>query len=305
MIRYIDAYRDDFGVEAICRTLGATECEFITSRGYRAAKNRPPSARQARDQLMTAEIERIHRANYGVYGVRKVWHAMLREGWLIGRDQCARLMRAAGLAGVTRGSGPRTTAPASGPDTRPDLVERAFHADGPRRLWVADITYVRVICGFVYTAFVIDVYSRKIVGWSTRASMRTEVLTLDALEHALATANLQVDADLVHHSDRGSQYVAIAYTDRLAEAGIRPSVGTVGDSYDNALAETVNGLYKAELVYRQPVWRSLADVEFATMNWVHWWNTARLHEHLGYRTPDEVETAYYERRKNEQKLETV
>lgn len=154
---------------------------------------------------MTAEIERIHRANYGVYGVRKVWHAMLREGWLIGRDQCARLMRAAGLAGVTRGNGPRTTAPASGPDTRPDLVERTFRADGPRRLWVADITYVRVICGFVYTAFVIDVYSRKIVGWSTRASMRTEVLTLDALEHALATANLQVDADLVHHSDRGAQ----------------------------------------------------------------------------------------------------
>ena len=305
MIRYIDTYRDHFGVEAICRTLGATECGFITSRGYRAAKGRPPSARHVRDQLMTAEIERIHRVNYGVYGVRKIWHAMLREGWLIGRDQCARLMRAAGIAGVTRGGGPRVTSPTSGPDTRPDLVERNFRSVGPRRLWVADITYVRVACGFVYTAFVTDVYSRKIVGWSTRASMRTEVLTLEALEHALATANVQRDGDLVHHSDRGSQYVAIAYTDRLAEAGIRPSVGTVGDSYDNALAETINGLYKAELVYRQPVWRSLADVEFATMNWVHWWNTTRLHAHLGYRTPTEVETAYYERRQNEQKLETV
>lgn len=294
MIRYIDEHKERFGVELICRTLAATEGGFITSRGYRAAKARVRSARGLKDDLMIPEIQRIHAANYGVYGVRKMWHALRREGWDIGRDQTARLMRIAGVSGALRGRKPVTTVGARTPDHRPDLVERNFKVPAPGLLWVADITYVPTIAGFVYTAFVIDAYSRRIVGWATRATMTTEALSLEALEHALVTARRQEGAQLVHHSDRGGQYVAVAYTEKLADHGIRPSVGTVGDSYDNALAETVNGLYKTELIYSQPSWRSLTEVEFATMNWAHWWNTARLHEHLGYRTPAEVEAHYYE-----------
>lgn len=296
MIRFIDEHRNRFGVELICRVMDEADGGFITSRGYRAAKARIRSARALKDGLLIPEIQRIHAANYGVYGVRKMWHAMRREGWEIGRDQTARLMRAAGVEGAVRGRRPRTTVAAPVPDHRPDLVERNFKAPAPGRLWVADITYVRTVAGFVYTAFVTDAYSRRIVGWATRSTMTTEALSLEALEHALATAKRQEDAQLVHHSDRGSQYVAIAYTDKLADHGIRPSVGTVGDSYDNALAESVNGLYKTELIYSQPAWASLTEVEFATMNWVHWWNTARLHENLGQQTPAEVESAYYEQR---------
>ncbi|GAA1369135.1 transposase InsO family protein [Brevibacterium luteolum] len=293
MIRFIDTFRGRFGVEFICRVLGATACGFITSRGYRAAKSRKPAARAIRDGLLVEEVKRLHAANYGVYGVRKMWHAMRRAGWDIGRDQTARLMRVAGVTGVVRGRKPRTTVPARVPDQRPDLVMRDFKAPAPNRLWVADITYVRTSCGFVYTAFVIDAYSRRIVGWATRSSMTTEALSLEALEHALNTARGGAE-QLVHHSDRGSQYVAVAYTERLADAGIRPSVGSVGDSYDNALAETVNGLYKTELIYSQPAWAGLTEVEFATMNWVHWWNTGRLHEGLGHRTPAEVEAKHFE-----------
>ena len=299
MIRFIDEHRDRFGVEPICRVLDEAEGGFITSRGYRAAKTRVRSARALKDDLLIPEVQRIHAANYGVYGVRKTWHALRREGWDIGRDQTARLMRAAGIEGAVRGRKPRTTVAAPVPDQRPDLVERNFKAPAPGRLWVADITYVRTSAGFVYTAFVTDAYSRRIVGWATRSTMTTEALSLEALEHALVTAKRQEDAQLVHHSDRGSQYVAIAYTEKLADHGIRPSVGTVGDSYDNALAEAVNGLYKTELIYSQPAWRSLTEVEFATMNWVHWWNTARLHEHLGQQTPAEVEATYYEHQREE------
>lgn len=292
MIRYIDMFRERFGVEAICRVLGAAVRGFITSRGYRKAKTRPLSARAVRDKILIEEIRRIHAENYHVYGEIKMWKAMQAAGWDVGRDQTARLMRLAGVQGVVRGRKPRTTTPSSAPDLRPDLVERDFTAPAPNRLWVADITYVRITSGFAYTAFVTDVFSRKIVGWATRSSMTTEALSLEALEHAINTALHQFD-DLVHHSDRGSQYVALAYTDRLAEAGIKPSVGTVGDSYDNALAETVNGLYKTELIYSQPAWASVTDVEFATMNWVHWWNTTRIHEALGYRTPSQVEAEHF------------
>ncbi|WP_375544711.1 IS3 family transposase, partial [Brevibacterium luteolum] len=253
MIAYIDMYRDQFGVELICRTLAAREGGFITSRGYRAAKTRPACQRQIRDRELSVVIKDLHARNYGVYGVRKMWHAMRRSGWKIGRDQVARLMRQAGISGVVRGRKPRTTVPGRTPDERPDLVMRDFKAPAPNRLWVADITYVRTSYGFVYTAFVIDAYSRRIAGWATRSSMTTHALSLEALEHALNTATTGI-AELVHHSDRGSQYVAIAYTERLITAGITPSVGTVGDSYDNALAETVNGLYKAELIYSQPAW---------------------------------------------------
>lgn len=204
MIRFIDTFRDQFGVELICRLLGATARGFITSRGYRAAKTRIPAARAVRDGLLVEEIRRVHTANYGVYGVRKMWHAMRRAGWDVGRDQTARLMRLAGVTGVVRGRKPRTTVPAPLADHRPDLVMRDFKAPAPDRLWVADITYVRTSCGFVYTAFVIDAYSRRITGWATRSAMTTEALSLEALEHALNTTQGGTD-NLVHHSDRGSQ----------------------------------------------------------------------------------------------------
>ncbi|MFJ4163760.1 IS3 family transposase [Micrococcus luteus] len=292
MIRFIDEHRDQFGVEAICRTLRATECGFITSRGYRAAKTRPASARALRDVLLLEEVKRIHAENYSVYGIRKMHHAMVRAGWQVGRDQVARLMREAGLQGVRRGHKPITTRPAGVPDARPDLVERRFAADRPHQLWVADITYVRMISGFCYVAFITDVYSRRIVGWAVSGSLRTAGLPLLALEHALvSTGATRGRQGLVHHSDRGAQYVSLAYSDALITAGVSASVGTVGDSYDNALAETVNGLYKAELIHSKRIWESVQAVELATMGWVHWWNTTRLHEALDYRTPTEVEAA--------------
>lgn len=206
MIRFIDEHRDQFGVEAICRTLGATARGFITSRGYRAAKRRPTSKRALRDELLIEELERIHAENYSVYGVRKMHHAMVRAGWQVGRDQVGRLMKTAGLEGVRRGRKPITTKPAGEPDTRPDLVERRFKADRPHQLWVADITYVRILAGFCYVAFITDVYSRKIVGWAVSASLHTAGLPLLALEHALvATGASRGQEGLVHHSDRGAQ----------------------------------------------------------------------------------------------------
>lgn len=293
MIAYIDMYKDRFGVEPICRTLGATECGFITSRGYRAAKTRPISDREVRDCQLIPVLREVHASNYGVYGKRKMWHAMRRKGWNVGREQTARLMRKAGLHGIRRGRKPITTSPSRTVDSRPDLVDRDFTAPGPNRLWVADITYVRTTSGFCYTAFVTDVFSRKIVGWSTRSTMRTEDLPLEALEHALNSAKNQALTGLVHHSDRGSQYVSIRYSERLQEAGITASVGTVGDSYDNALAETVNGLYKAELIHARPAWPSVTEVEFETLKWVHWWNHDRLHEALSYQSPAEFEANHY------------
>ncbi len=215
---------------------------------------------------------------------------MRRAGWDIGREQTGRLMRLAGICGARRGRRPVTTRPSKASDTRPDLVNRQFKADRSNRLWVADITYVRTLSGFVYTAFVTDVYSRKIVGWAIRSSMKTEVLPLQALEQAIALAKDNL-AGLVHHCDHGSQYTSIIYNDKLTDYGIKPSTGTVGDSYDNALAETVNGLYKSEPIYSQTC-KTLSEVEFATMNWVYWWNNIRLHESLDYYTPEEVITRY-------------
>ncbi|UYG15916.1 IS3 family transposase [Brachybacterium huguangmaarense] len=293
MIRFIDEHRDQFGVEAICRALSATECGFITSRGYRAAKTRPASARALRDEVLLPEIRRIHAENYSVYGVRKMHHAMRRAGWDVGRDQVARLMRGAGLQGVRRGRKPVTTYPTHVPDARPDLVERCFTAEQPNRLWVADITYVRILAGFCYVAFITDVCTRKIVGWAVAATLHTDGLPLLALEHALLTSGaVRCQSGLIHHSDRGAHYVSLAYSDALITAGVTASVGSVGDSYDNALAETVNGLFKAELIHSQRIWESTQAVEIATMGWVHWWNTERLHEALGYRTPAEVEASY-------------
>nr|WP_281507589.1 IS3 family transposase [Brachybacterium sp. Marseille-Q7125] len=293
MIRFIDEHRDRYGVEAVCRVLGQTETGFITSRGYRAAKARPASARALRDEVLLPELQRIHAENYSVYGVRKMHHSMHQEGWDVGHDQVARLMRAAGLKGVRRGRKPVTTYPTHVPDARPDLVERRFTADRPYRLWVADMTYVRILAGFCYVAFITDVCTRKIVGWAVSSTLHTDGLPLLALEHALLTSGaVRSKSGLIHHSDRGAQYVSLTYSDALITAGVTASVGSVGDSYDNALAETVNGLLKAELIHSQRIWESIQAVEIATMGWVHWWNTERLHEALGYRTPAEVEASH-------------
>jgi putative transposase len=285
---YIDAHRDTYGVEPICRTLA------IAPSSYYAAKIRPPSARSLNDATLADVIERVHRANFGVYGIRKVWKALGRLGVSAGRDQVARIMREVGLVGVTRTKTVRTTRPAPIGERPADLVERVFAAPAPNRLWVADLTYVWTVRGFVYTAFVIDAFSRAIVGWRVLASLRAE-LALDALEMAIFARGPGL-AGLVHHSDRGSQYLSIRYTERLAEAEAVASVGSRGDSYDNALAESVNGLYKAELIRRHAgPWRSTDEVELATADWVEFWNTRRLHSACGDIPPAEFEAAYHAR----------
>lgn len=292
MIRFIDEHRNRFSVEFICQTLNThREGGFLSSRGYRQSKARGLSARSLRDAALVEHIRDVHAENYGVYGVRKMWRVLQRQGIDIGREQTARLMRSAGLSGKGKGGAPITTRKPKGPDLRPDLVNREFRVPGPNRLWVADITYVRTRKGFVYTAFVTDVFSRRIVGWALSDSMRTEALPLQALNQAIVYA--KETTGLIHHSDHGSQYVSIVYNERLAEHGIAASTGTVGDSYDNALAENVNGSYKNELIYRRP-WADVVDVEIATFEWVNWWNESRLHQSLGYRTPAEVEAEFWE-----------
>ena len=288
MTRFIDEQRVTHGVEPICRTLA------IAPSSYYAARVRPPSARAVRDAAVGADIGRIYRANYAVYGVRKLWHALRREGVDIGRDQVGRLMRGLGLVGAVRGKTKRTTI-ASELSPRPaDLVERVFAAAAPNRLWVADITYVSTWTGFVYTAFVIDAFSRAIVGWRVSSSLRAE-LALDALEMAIWSRRSADLAGLIHHSDRGVQYLAIRYTERLADEGAVTSVGSRGDSYDNALAESVNGLYKTELIRARGPWRTADQVELATAAWVAWWNAERLHGACGDIPPAEFETAYHQR----------
>ncbi|KGF19665.1 transposase [Corynebacterium tuscaniense DNF00037] len=292
MIQFIDEYRDCFTVEFICETLNTHRIGgFITSRGYRQSKARGMSARTLRDAALVEHIRKLHEENFGVYGIRKMWHVLRREGIDVGREQTARLMRLAGVSGKGKGKSPITTRKPKGPDLRPDLVNRKFKAPAPARLWVADITYVRTRKGFVYTAFVTDVFSRRIVGWALSDSMRTEALPLQALNQAIVSA--KETAGLIHHSDHGSQYVSIVYNERLAEHGIAASTGTVGDSYDNALAENVNGSYKNELIHRR-AWADVVDVEIATFEWVNWWNEIRLHQSLGYRTPAEVEAEFWE-----------
>ena len=238
MTRFIEVHRDRFGVEAVCRVLGATECGFLTARGYRAAKARLPSARALRDELLGAEIARLHAENYGVYGVRKMHALTCRNGWAVGRDQTARLMRARGLRGVRRGKRVFTTRPDPAAARPADLVQRQFTADAPRRLWVADITYVRTWQGFAYVAFVTDVYSRRIAGWNVTSTLRADILPLQALDMAAWGAGGDL-AGLVHHADHGSNYLSLIYTARIAELGAQPSTGSVGDSYDNALADAV------------------------------------------------------------------
>lgn len=259
----------------------------------RAYKNRTASARSVRDEILLEEVQRIHQENYSVYGVGKMRHAMRNEGWEVGRDQVVRLMKIARVQAVRRGRKPLTTHPVAGDDQRPGLVERRFVADRPQRLWVADITYVRILAGFCYVAFITDVFSRRILGWAVSSTLHTEHLPLLALEHALlATGVSRNESGLIHHSDRGSQYISLAYSDALLAAGVKASVGTVGDSYDNALAETVNGLYKTELLNSKRIWESVSEAELATMGWGHWCNMTRIHEALDYRTPATVEASY-------------
>ena len=287
MITYIDEHRT-YGVEPICRTLQ------VAPSSYYAARTRPPSARAVRDAGLKLDLSRIHAEHFSVYGVRKAWRVLRREGIDVGRDQVGRLMRTLGLAGATRTKRIRTTHPAADSQRPADLVERVFAAVAPNRLWVADLTYVWTRAGFVYTAFVTDVFSRAIVGWRVSASLHTE-LALDALEMAIWHRRADDLGSLIHHSDRGVQYLAIRYTERLAEAAAVSSVGSKGDSYDNALAESVNGLYKAELINRHGPWRTVDEVELATAEWVHFWNTRRLHGACGDIPPVEFEQAYHSR----------
>jgi putative transposase len=284
--RYIEAHKERFGVEPICTALQ------VAPSTYYAATSRPPSARAQSDARLKPELSRIHAENKDAYGVRKMWRALRREGVTVGRDRVARLMAELGLAGVVRGAARRTTVPADVGERPADLVERRFTAPAPNRLWVADLTYVATWSGFCYVAFVIDAYSRRIVGWRVSTSLRAD-LALDALEMAIWSRRGEDLEGLVHHSDRGVQYLSIRYTERLADEGAVTSVGSKGDSYDNALAEAVNGLYKAELIRRRGPWRSVDAVELATLDWVHWWNERRLHCACDYLPPVEYEAMYY------------
>jgi transposase InsO family protein len=269
----------------------------IAPSGYRryAAQQRNPAlrcARAQRDDLLVPPIQRIWQANLQVYGADKVWRQMNREGIEVARCTVERLMRLHGLRGVVRGKGVRTTVGNPAAPCPLDRVNRQFKADRPNQLWVSDFTYVSTWQGWLYVAFVIDVFARRIVGWRVSCSMQTDFV-LDALEQALYARQPEREDALIHHSDRGSQYVSIRYSERLAEAGIEPSVGSKGDSYDNALAETINGLYKAELIHRRAPWKTREAVELATLEWVSWFNHSRLLEPIGYIPPAEAEANYY------------
>ena len=260
-----------------------------------AARQRNPelrSARAKRDELLMPHIERVWQANMQVYGAEKIWKQMNREDIAVARCTVERLMRRLGLEGIRRGKSVRTTTPDTSAPCPLDRVNREFQADRPNQLWVSDFTYVSTWQGWLYVAFIVDVFARRIVGWRVSTTMTTEFV-LDALEQALYDRQPDPEDALIHHSDRGSQYVSIRYSDRLAEAGIAPSVGSKGDSYDNALAETINGLYKAELIHRRCPWKTRESVELATLEWVSWFNHQRLMGPLGYIPPAEAEANYY------------
>jgi transposase InsO family protein len=283
---FIDKHRGAHGVEPICKVLQ------VAPSGYRrhAALVRDPQlrcARVQRDEVLAPQIKRVWHANMQVYGADKVWRQLIREGTTVARCTVERLMRRQGLRGVMRGKVVRTTISDSKAPCPLDKVNRQFRAERPNQLWVSEFTYVSTWQGCLYVAFVIDVFARRIVGWRVSSSMRTDFV-LDALEQALYARQPERDSSLVHHSDRGSQYVSIRYSERLAEAGIEPSVGSKGDSYDNALAETINGLYKAELIHRRTLWKTKEAVELATLEWVAWFNDHRLLEPIGYIRPQKL-----------------
>jgi putative transposase len=288
-VAFVDQHRQRWGVEPICRVLQ------VAPSTYYGAKTRPPSARALRDEELKAEVGRVHQDNFDVYGVEKVWRQLNREGIAVGRDRVQRLMRDLGLAGVVRGKKLRTTLPEDVGQRPADLVDRQFVAAAPNRLWVADLTYVSTWSGFAYTAFIVDAFSRYIVGWRVSTTLRAD-LALDALEMAIWARQPKAEDGLVHHSDRGVQYLSIRYTERLAEAGAVTSVGSRGDSYDNALAETVMGLYKTELIRRRGPWRTAEQLELATAKWVDWWNHRRLHGAADNLPPAEYESLYHDKR---------
>jgi putative transposase len=291
MIAFIDDHREVHGVEPICKVLPIAPSTY---HAHAAKRGNPEklSARARRDMALKPQIARVFVENFKVYGVRKVWRQLQRESFDVARCTVERLMRGMGLQGVIRGKPVRTTISDKAAPCPLDHVNRQFHAPRPNALWVSDFTYVSTWTGFVYVAFVIDVYARRIVGWRTSRTAHASFV-LDALEQALHDRRPVHRGGLVHHSDRGSQYLSIKYTERLAEAGIEPSVGSVGDSYDNALAETINGLYKAEVIHRRGPWRTMEAVEFATLEWVDWFNNRRLLEPIGNIPPAEAEERYY------------
>jgi putative transposase len=295
MVSFIDEHRGSYGVEPICAVLPIAPSTYYSRKTQEAHPERA-SARTRRDLEFQPEIRRVWEENFRVYGARKVWRQMNREGIKVARCTVERLMRSMGLHGAVRGRKFKTTIADETASRPSDLVCREFTASRPNQLWVSDLTYVSTWQGFVYVAFVIDVFSRMIVGWRASRSLRTD-LALDALEQALwARPDTH---DLVHHSDRGVQYLSIRYTERLAEAGIEPSVGSVGDSYDNALAESVIGLYKTEVIRRRGPWRNLEAVEFATLEWIDWFNNRRLFEPIGNLPPAEFEELYYRSKKTQ------
>jgi putative transposase len=289
---FVDQHRERFGVEPICKALQIAPSAYWRE----AARAREPALcppRRQRDARLMPQIRQVHEANLSVYGADKVWKQLGRQGVTVARCTVERLMRRLRLRGVVRGKSVRTTVPDAKAPCPADHVNRQFRATRPNELWVSDFTYVSTWQGFVYVAFVIDVFARVIVGWRVSVSMRTD-LVLDALEQALYARQAQREGHLTHHSDRGSQYVSIRYSERLAEAGIQPSVGSIGDSYDNALAETINGLYKAELIHRRAPWKTKEAVELATLEWVSWFNNHRLLEPIGYIPPAEAEASYWQ-----------
>jgi putative transposase len=290
MIGFIAEHRDVYGVEPICKVLPIAPSTYYNHAARKADPELRPN-RAWKDEALCIEIRRVFDENKQVYGVRKVWRQLYREGHRSARCTVERLMKRLGLRGVVRGKGVKTTVSDKAMACPRDQVNRQFRADRPNTLWVSDFTYVSTWAGFVYVAFVIDVFARRIVGWKVSTSARTDFV-LDALEQALH-ARRPTQGGLIHHSDRGVQYVSIRYTERLAEAGIEPSVGSVGDSYDNALAETINGLYKAEVIHRRS-WKNLQAVELATLDWVDWFNHKRLLGSIGNIPPAEAEAAYYQ-----------
>jgi putative transposase len=293
MSAFIDEHREAYGVEPICRALQVAPSTYYAVK----ARETAPSARTLRDRELLAEIERVHTASRGLYGARKVWWQLQAEGVSVARCTVERLMRRAGLTGVVRGKAWRTTFADEAADRPADLVERDFTAPAPNRLWVADFTYVATWSGVVYVAFVIDAFSRRIVGWKADTTMKTS-LVLDTLEMALWTREregLPAGAGLICHNDAGSQYLSFAFTQRLIDAGVDASVGSVGDAYDNALAETTIGLFKTEKIRREGPWKTLADVELATLEWVDWFNNARLHSACGRLSPAQFEQQYLQK----------
>jgi len=292
MLSFVDENRAEHGVEPICQQLPIAPSTYYNHKARIADPGRLPK-RMKRDRQLEFEIRRVYDTNFGVYGARKVWRQMTKEGIKVARCTVERLMKRLGLHGVRRGAKRRTTLTDAAQQRPLDLVNREFTATRPNQLWVADITFVATWSGFVYVAFIIDVFARYIVGWQVSRSLQTD-LVLDALEQALWSRQRMDSEDLVHHSDRGGQYLSIRYSERLEEAEILPSVGSVGDSYDNAMAETVNGLYKTEVIRHRGPWKQLEDVEYATLEWVDWFNHRRLLEPIGYVSPAEYEMRYYE-----------